>query len=103
MRNREEDREWYRERIADLTRRVRDVRLEGAQVVFNEVTRCTTEPWVRMGKKKLKTRSRHWNAGLQMQCGPLTKAVLRAKNSGLGTDRELFEAKRKAFQKVNRR
>lgn len=63
-RNREEAREWYRENIPELKRRVKEEGFEGAQVIFKEVARRITEPWVKMAERKPETRSPHLNAGL---------------------------------------
>lgn len=63
-RNREEAGKWYRENIQELKRRVKEEGLEGAQVIFKEVARRITEPWVKMAERKPETRSPHWNAGL---------------------------------------
>lgn len=103
QRNREEAGKWYREKTPELTKKVKAVGSEGAQAIYKEVTIFITEPWVRMTERKPATRSPHWNSGLQMRWEDLRKARMRASKSGLDTDRELFEAKRKEFQKANRR
>lgn len=71
--------------------------------VYREVANFITRPWKDMMDGRLETSIPHWNTVLNMKWAEINKARRRAHRSNLTIDCELFESKRRSFQRKNRK
>lgn len=102
VRNPEEAGERYRRTIMPLIERLKLVKMETAQEADLRATRVITDPWTEMVKRKQSTTCSYWNAKIKIMWNEMQKARIKARSSGLETDKEADREKRKRFQKENR-